>query len=51
MARKEDMNKVSFRISASEKEMLVKYAEENDLTVSQIVRRAVKKYLNERVEE
>lgn len=42
---KSDMTKVSFRINTEEKEALMKYAEENDLTISQIIRRAVKLFL------
>ena len=41
----DEMTKISFRISTDEKETLMQYAEENDLTVSQIIRRAVKLYL------
>ena len=39
------MTKISFRISIDEKEMLMKFAENNDLTISQIIRRAVKQFL------
>lgn len=45
MARRDDMTKVSFRISIEEKNILMKYAEENDLTISQVIRRSVKKFL------
>ena len=38
------MTTISIRIDESEKEALQAYAEENDLTVSQIVRRAIKEY-------
>lgn len=38
------MTTISVRIDESEKETLQKYAEENDLTVSQVVRRAIKEY-------
>lgn len=46
MARREDMTKVSFRISVDEKNELMKFAEENDLTISQIIRRSVKMFLD-----
>lgn len=38
------MTTISVRIEETEKEALQKYAEENDLTVSQVVRRAIKDY-------
>lgn len=47
---KDDMTKISFRISIDEKEELLKFAEINDLTISQIIRRAVKQFL-EKVDE
>ena len=47
---KDDMTKISFRISIDEKEALMEFAENNDLTISQIIRRAVKQFL-EKVEE
>lgn len=46
MARRDDMTKVSFRISVDEKNELMKFAEENDLTISQIIRRSVKMFLD-----
>ena len=46
MARRDDMTKVSFRVSIDEKNKLTKFAEENDLTISQIIRRSVKKFLD-----
>lgn len=48
---KDDMTKVSFRISIEEKEWLMKFAEENDLTISQIIRRAVKQFLENSKED
>lgn len=45
MARREDMTKVSFRISIDEKNELMQFAEDNDLTISQIIRRSVKMFL------
>lgn len=44
---KDDMTKISFRINTEEKEALMKFAKENDLTVSQIIRRAVKLFLEQ----
>ena len=46
MARRDDMTKVSFRVSTDEKNKLTKFAEENDLTISQIIRRSVKMFLD-----
>lgn len=46
MARRDDMTKVSFRVSIDEKNKLTKFAEENDLTISQIIRRSVKMFLD-----
>lgn len=51
MARREDMTKVSFRLSLEEKEKLMQFAEENDLTISQVIRRSVKKFLENKVNE
>ena len=48
---KDDMTKISFRISIGEKEALMEFADENDLTVSQIIRRAVKQFLENVKEE
>ena len=45
------MTKISFRISIDEKEELLKFAEINDLTISQIIRRAVKQFLEKAEEE
>jgi predicted transcriptional regulator len=36
---------ISIRIEEEEKEALQKYAKEHDLTVSQVVRRAIKEFL------
>ena len=46
MERRDDMTKVSFRVSIDEKNKLTKFAEENDLTISQIIRRSVKMFLD-----
>lgn len=47
MARRTDVTKVSFRVSIDEKNELARFAESQDLTVSQVVRRAVKRFLVE----
>lgn len=39
------MTTISIRIEEEEKEVLQKYAKEHDLTVSQVVRRAIKEFL------
>jgi predicted transcriptional regulator len=43
--RKEEMTKTSFRLTWAEKNALDKYAEEHDLSVSQVIRRAIRYYL------
>lgn len=47
------MTTISIRIDETEKEALQEYAKEHDLTVSQVVRRAIKDFLrmNEIAEE
>lgn len=42
----EEMTKTSFRLSVVEKEALDKHAIENDLSVSQVIRRAIRQYLS-----
>lgn len=39
------MATISIRIEEEEKEALQKYANENDLSVSQVVRKAIKEFL------
>ena len=46
MARRDDMTKVSFRVSIDEKNKLTKFSENNDLTISQINLRSVKMFLD-----
>lgn len=41
------MTQITIRLSSQEKKVLAKYAFENDLTVSQIVRSLIRKYLKE----
>ena len=40
-----DNTNITVRRSVEEKEALLKYAEEQDLTMSQVVRRALKEFL------
>lgn len=45
---KEDSNvmtKMSVRIQQEEKDALIEYANDNDLTMSQVIRRAIKEFL------
>ena len=42
----EEMTKTSFRLSVAEKEALDKHAADNDLSVSQVIRRAIRQYLD-----
>lgn len=37
---------ISFRLSEEEKLALEKYAEENDLSVSQVIRKAIKDFMD-----
>lgn len=41
----EEVTKLSLRIGLEEKEAIAKYAEENDLSMSQVIRRAIKQFL------
>jgi predicted transcriptional regulator len=40
-------NKITIRIDEIEKELLQEYAEEQDMSVSQIIRRLIKEFLDE----
>lgn len=40
-----EMAKMSVRIKVEEKDALMKYADDNDLTMSQVIRRAIKEFL------
>ncbi len=40
-----DNTNITVRLSVEEKNALLKYAEEQDLTMSQVVRRALKEFL------
>lgn len=42
----EEMTKTSFRLSVAEKQALDAYAANNDLSVSQVIRRAIRQYLS-----
>ena len=39
------MATISIRLDEKEKELLTKYAKENDLSVSQVVRKAIREFL------
>ena len=41
-----DSASITFRLSTEEKEQLKQYCEENDMSISQVIRRAVKEFLN-----
>lgn len=41
------MTQITIRLSSQEKKVLANYALDNDLTVSQIVRSLIRKYLKE----
>lgn len=43
-------NKITIRIDEIEKELLQEYAEERDMTVSQIIRRLIKEFLDKEFE-
>lgn len=47
----EEVTKLSLRIGIEEKELIAKYAEENDLSMSQVIRRAIKQFLKNQEEE
>lgn len=42
------MATISIRIDEKEKELLNKYANENDLSMSQVVRKAIKEFLKDK---
>lgn len=42
----DEMDKMSIRIDAEDKAALLTYAKENDLTMSQVIRRIIKDFLN-----
>lgn len=44
------MATLSIRIEDNDKEALQKYANENDLSVSQVIRKAIKEFLNKEKE-
>ena len=41
------MTTISVRLEDSEKELLKKYADENDLSMSQVIRKAIKELIQE----
>lgn len=44
------MLKISIRLDEIEKELLQEYAEEQGMTISQVIRRLIKKFLDEHYE-
>ena len=42
------MATISIRIDEKEKELLNKYADENDLSMSQVVRKAIKEFFKDK---
>ena len=46
----DNMAMLSIRIEDNDKEALQKYANENDLSVSQVIRKAIKEFLNKEKE-
>ena len=42
---KDKYSTVSVRLTQEEKDSLIAYCEENDLTMSQVIRKAIKEYL------
>ena len=44
-AMTDEMGKMSIRIDLEDKEALAKYAKQNDLTMSQLIRRMIKEFL------
>jgi predicted transcriptional regulator len=45
------MTTITIRLEESEKQAIAEYAEANDLSMSQVVRRALKEYLAKQEEE
>lgn len=45
------MTTITIRLEESEKQAIAKYAEANDLSMSQVVRRALKEYLAKQEEK
>ena len=44
------MERITIRLDEVEKELLQEYAEENDTTISQVIRRLIKEFLDEKFE-
>ena len=44
------VERITIRLDEVEKELLQEYAEENDTTVSQVIRRLIKEFLDEHYE-
>lgn len=47
----EEMTTMSLRLSKDEKEAVAQYAQENDLSMSQVIRKAIKDLLYNKEEE
>ena len=45
------MTQITIRLSSQEKKVLTRYALDNDLTISQIVRSLIRKYLKETIND
>ena len=48
---KDNYSTVSVRLTGTEKQELIDYCEKNDLNMSQVIRKAVKEYLENHKEE
>ena len=44
------VERITIRLDEIEKELLQEYAEENDTTISQVIRRLIKEFLDEKFE-
>ena len=44
------LERITIRLDDIEKELLQEYAEENDTTISQVIRRLIKEFLDEKYE-
>ena len=44
------LERITIRLDDIEKELLQEYAEENDITISQVIRRLIKEFLDEHYE-
>ena len=51
MAKAGKLFQVAARITEEEKDILIQYCEDNDLTMSQVIRKAIKEYLENHKED